>query len=153
CDGWATVANTAGRQRGQIAIALGSEGMIRDIEWAMLRLGIVGRIRRKIVRGPSGREFRCWEWAVFRGRDLIQFADDVGMYGKENAVAAVRAWATQQSEAKKQKWQWLELPEGYRWERIASIEPVGDRPTVAISVAETHTFITTFVEHNTFVAA
>ena len=57
-------------------------------------------------------------------------------------------------------WRWTLLTkfdgdysDDYHWEYIKSIEDIGYHPTVCISVEDTHTYITNFVEHNSFLAA
>lgn len=153
CDGWAYTRPVAGEGPSGAAIALASEGMIRDIEIAMLRLGITGTVRRRTVRNQSGKEFTCWEWQTHKDPDALRFVDRVGILGKETACATLRAFASSRRVEKQRKWQWLNLPEGYEWQRVRSVESLGERPTVAITVPETQTFVTTFVEHNTWTAA
>jgi hypothetical protein len=131
-----------------IGICLASEQMIRDVESVMLRLGIVGSVRTKPSRyDKSGRVFPAWTWTVSRVEDMKRFQDLVGILGKDDRVAeAVRAKESFGGRAA--KWMRAKVPSGYRWERVVSIEALGPRPTVCVSVPGKQTYVTTFVEHN-----
>lgn len=150
CDGYAYVRSDRGAARAQIGITLASERMIRDIELAALRLGVTGQTRKRSIK-LNGKTFDAWEWTLNRAEDQIRFAEVVGMFGKEDALARVIAVA--RSAGRVSKWMHREAPQGYRWETVAEVEAMGEEPTVTISVEEHHTFLTTFVEHNSFVAS
>jgi phage terminase large subunit len=161
CDGWAYARHHPKvwngihfvQSQGEVGITLASLPLIRDVEMAMLRLGICGKVRRRSVSAGGEKRFTCWEWKCNRADEVMKLVPLVGIYGKEAALAEVLAVAQGRNQAKTDKWPRRELPEGYRWDRIESIEPLGERPTVAITVPETGTFVTTFVEHNTWTAA
>ena len=150
CDGWAYTRQEGKRGTSNIAISLASEGLIRDVELALLRLGITGIVRKRLVKSNTGKVFPCWEWSTRRPIDNIIFANIVGIFGKESAVSAVVKRSESSDVKRQQKWQQLGLPEGYEWQRIRSVECVGEEPTVAITTIPDHTFVTTFVEHNSW---
>jgi intein/homing endonuclease len=155
CDGWAysRIGGKGGRSgRNQIGISLASERMVRDVEWAMLRLGIPGRVRARTMRFNS-KEFPAWEWSIYRGPDIERFAEVVGIYGKEQAVADCVTVARAGNRSHVAKWPYMHIGNDYQWERVKSIEYLGKQPTVGITVRNTHTFLTTFIEHNSHAAA
>ncbi len=150
CDGWATVRIDGSHKNAHIGITSASEQMIKDVEIAMLRMGISGRTRYKRVK-CNGKYFDSWEWAVFDRVGINRFAEVVGIYGKEDAVN--RCVEVANSRKFDVMWQYINAPEGYHWEFIKSIEYIGEHPTVCISVDDTHTYVTNFVEHNSHTAA
>jgi intein/homing endonuclease len=160
CDGYAytydktSKANGRIQRQGRIGITLASEGMIRDIELVLLRLGINGQIRHRKVTYQGAADFHgkktfdAWEWASWRSSEINRFAEVVGIYGKEAAVQRAVEACCPADEKKLFKWFYRNCPIGYRWEKIDTIEDLGEQPTVSITVEPTHTFLTTFVEHN-----
>lgn len=157
CDGWAYVRPNPRRpgqkgEHGQIGFTSASERLLRDVELALLRLGIPGRVRRRTMN-LNGKQFSAWEWSITRPEAIERFAAVVGIYGKEDAVERVLQWSRRVDRNRLTKWRHVNAPEGYRWERVRTIEPLGEHPTVCISVPQHHTFVTTFVEHNSFLAA
>lgn len=157
CDGWVHIRPDSGksRHRATIGIALASEQLIRDVELALLRLGIsASRIRRRLVACDGGeKRFTCWELTIELTEQVRRFAEIVGIYGKDEKVARALAEVRQKKTATTLQWPWLNCPDDYQWEKVESVTLVGERPTVAITVDQSETFLTTFVEHNTRVAA
>lgn len=138
CDGWALA-------RGEIGISLASETMIKDIELALLRFGITGRFRKRLVN-CNGRRHKAWCYEISRRNDVIAFADKIGIFGKEHQVAKARAAVEKRNEGN--LWRQSGLPEGYEWVEVKSIEKLESKNTISIEVDTYHTFVTTFVEHN-----
>lgn len=140
CDGYAL-------KKGEIGISLASEKFIRDIEIALLRLGIFGRVRSRIVGNQHKRGFKAWAIDISRAEYVIKFALTIGIKGKETNIQTAL-----ESANKKNKnhigWETSGLPDGYIWLPIKRIESIGLRPTINITVDTYHTFITTVVEHN-----
>lgn len=151
CDSWVFVPKGA-KGKSTVAITLASEGMIRDIELAMTRLGIYGNVAYGKKR-CGDKYFDSWTWQCYRGSEIEKFARIVGIFGKEGKLAAAIEYASKADKAKQLKWPYLNIPKGYVWEKIKSIEYLGVYPTVGICVPEYHTYLTTFVEHNTYLAA
>lgn len=50
-------------------------------------------------------------------------------------------------------WPTLFLPHSFHWEEITALEYIGIHPTVAIHVPGNETFLTDFVEHNTYLSS
>lgn len=149
CDGWAY--STKGKHNAnQIGICLASENMIRDVEMAMLRLGIFGRMRERVVYSDKehSKSFRAWEWVISDAREILEFSRVVGIYGKEENVQACADVARSRTQ-KIKNWMFQRVPGGFRWDEVKSVEYVCDMPTVAIETEKDHTFLTSFVEHNT----
>lgn len=157
CDGWAYHRPQASKGskfgQAQLGISLASEGLIRDVELALLRLGIYGRVRRRSIK-LDGQTFAAWEWATTRPADILRFAERVGILGKEAALEKAAAWATGViARGKTSKWQHEDCPDGYHWAVVSTVDSEGISPTVSVEVPGAHTFLSTFVEHNTAVAA
>jgi phage terminase large subunit len=150
CDGNAYSRIEGNHQNACISVASASEQMIRDVEIAMLRLGISGRTRYKRSK-CNDKYFDSWEWAVMDCQGINLFSELVGIYGKEEAVQ--KCVDNANNRKFNVNWKYINAPEGYHWEFIKSIEYIGEHPTVNISVEDTHTYVTTFVEHNSFLAA
>ncbi len=88
CDGTAYVSN------GQpcIAYASASKYLVQDIQHLLLRFGIIAKIREKQVKYRGGHK-RAFELEIHGRKDLITFADQIGIFGKEEEIAIVRATA------------------------------------------------------------
>lgn len=143
CDGWATA-------DGEIGYSSASERLIRDIELACLRLGVCGRVRARLANYSHKGERRskkAWCFDVTRSEYVLRFAQLVGIRGKEAKVQAAAEAASKKNPD--DRWRCSGVPENYEWQVVKSVEPLGLRPTVNITVDTYHTFITTLVEHNT----
>lgn len=74
-----------------------------------------------------------------------------GWLGVENLTTGMLVAA--KSEIEKSFRQDEKLPFGYSWQKIAHLRYMGNMPTVGVCVPKHSTYLTTFVEHNTFLAA
>lgn len=154
CDGWACVTEDVKYNNPQIGITFASERLTKDVHHAMIRLGIYGFYSTgKTVK--NNKVYHSYTWQVRRATEIIKFAENIGIYGKEEQLKRVYDFSKAKEHLLTNSPQWVfrGLPEGYIWEKIKSIEYVGHQRTVAISVPIYHTYLTEFVEHNTFVAA
>jgi replicative DNA helicase len=84
-DGWATV--LAGGQA-QIGYASVSERLARQVQHLLLRFGIVASLRRRRVKYAGGRR-EAWQLDVTDARSIRTFVREIGIFGKELAVARV----------------------------------------------------------------
>lgn len=153
CDAWAYTGHHGKAQRlvTEVAIALASEGMVRDIEAAMLRLGVWGVVRHRRMKYQGGAR-DAWEWRCGDARALLRLREVLGeVPGRTEAINEVVEAA--QTRRHTLLWPNRNAPEGYRWEKIASITTLPPEQTVAVEVDGEHTFVTSFVEHNTHIAA
>lgn len=148
CDGYA-YNNKVGRGQSSIGTCLASEALIRGLEILFLRVGFVVKVRCKPVKYKD-KINDSWELAIHNQKDIGRFADEINIYGKEDAVLRC---VREADESKTQKWKVLGVPEGFILDRVKKVECLGEMPTVGISVDRTHTYITTVVEHNTFTTA
>jgi len=147
-DGWAACGQDpmVGNRlpRTEIGLCSASEGLVKDIQELLLKLGIVSRISRKS-------KVNAWTVALHAAPEIIKFAEVVGIFGKEDAVERVRRVAERALAAcpNRGEWRHRNAPLGMRWEKVVSVVPAGVEATVAIEVPDYHTFLSTFWEHNT----
>lgn len=141
-DGWASVGNTQWKTP-QIGFCSASERLCRDVKELLSRLGIRTTITHR-------NDADAWTVSVSSGPDILRFASDIGIYGKQKAVNACVKRATG---AKSTKWRGYNALNGCRWEKIASVESIAETESVAITVPGFNTFLTSIYEHNTFIGA
>lgn len=147
-DGWASVRAIAGRaERAEIGFCSASDRLARDVQDTLVKLGIRSKLYKK------GR-VQAWTVSILLPEDIIVFADTVGIYGKEDAVARVRARASALIGIRTgHTWTKRKALLGTHWERVRSVTPLGPMLTVGIEVPDHHTYLTGFYEHNTHLAA
>lgn len=164
CDGWAYVnERDASRANVRIGVTSASEEMIRDVELAMLRFGIVGMIRKrdfvgKVMSKSKGKEYDVkgvyWTWECYKAKEVERFSKLIGIFGKEAELEkAVRLSMQRTNFTKTAKWIHEHTTDEFIWDTVKAITYVGEQSTVAISVPKYHTYISTIVEHNTHIAA
>ena len=146
-DGWALYSlHPSGPRlpRIEIGFCSASEGLVRDVQELLLKLGILGRIARKA-------KVNTWTLALHASSEIVKFAVLVGIFGKEEAVERVRGVAEQMNQNLPNRglWRHRDAPVGMRWERVTAVEAAGVEATVAVEVPDYHTFLSTFWEHNT----
>jgi DNA replication protein DnaC/intein/homing endonuclease len=148
-DGWAFCQEPRLRRLGALEIGFwsASEGLVRDVQQLLLKFGISARVRKRTT-------VNAWCVDIKDARQVIAFADEVGIFGKEPAVEAVRevAMGIRQKGKNREKWRLHNSPAGTHWETVISVRRVGVESTVAIEVPDHHTFLTVFWEHNTHLA-
>ncbi len=153
CDGWVHSKETeSGRFHAEIGYCSMSEQLVRDVQSSLLRFGIVGDVRTRKA-SCNGKSFVVWEWVTRETESIVSFFTRVGIISKDDSIRRAVYTCFKRSGEKSQKWQRRNLPEGYQWDKIKSIRSLGVQHTVCISVPGNETFITTFVEHNSKVAA
>ena len=133
-----------------ITLSTISRDLASDVQELLLRFGIASRIEGQLAAlGIAKRRSYIYHVQVTVAEDVILFADTIGIYGKEPAVAACRAHAVAQiGRGRTPKWRTRHLNPGLRWEKITSIEPLGIDATVCVTVPEGNTYLSTFWEHN-----
>lgn len=140
-DGWASVAKDRATEIGYCST---SYQLIRDIQDLLVRFGI----RAAIAYRPKE---DAWTLSIRTRSDIARFVAQIGIFGKEEAVANV-ANVAEAKQYDRNQWRFRDAPAGTYWEVVKSVELVGDGPTVAIEVPGHHTFLTTFWEHNTMIS-
>ncbi len=148
-DGWAFSGKPKSTRLGRVEIGFcsASEGLVRDIQELLIKLGITARVKKR-------KNINAWCLNINDARQAAAFADEVGIFGKEKAVEATRdvAAGIVENGKKRERWRLQNNPEGTHWETVIGVRRVGVEPTVAIEVPEHHTFLTLFWEHNTHLA-
>jgi LAGLIDADG-like domain len=153
-DGWACISNplaTDGRQhkpRPQIGYCSSSEEMIYQVQRLLLRFGVQSSVYSK----PN---VNSWHLLITTPIDIITYIENIGIYGKEEAIERVRACVKAKLTGNRHsKWRSKKAPLGTHWERVLSISKLTEkRQTVAITVPEYGTYLTAFYEHNTACAS
>ncbi len=97
-DGNVYLSKTSNNQR--IELALASEGLIDDVQYLLLRFGILARkmFSPKKIKGmdEEGKEYKAWKLQISDKHQLIEFFNKIGLIpGKEDAcrIATDRAMA------------------------------------------------------------
>ncbi len=86
-DGWATVLASGQAQIGYCSI---SERLARQVQHLLLRFGVIAALKKRSVRYGDGRRV-AYQLDV-TGRDsILAFVEEIGVFGKEEAVEAVVA--------------------------------------------------------------
>ncbi len=85
-DGWATVLASG---QSQLGFASVSEKLVRQIQHLLLRFGIIAALKQRTVKYQAERRI-CWQLDITDAMSIQTFIDQIGIFGKESAVAAVR---------------------------------------------------------------
>ncbi|MCD0159739.1 hypothetical protein IHN63_00300 [Deinococcus sp. 6YEL10] len=149
-DGWAALGKEDSRGKGSRSAEIGfcsvSEGLVRDVQALLQRFGIHSRVFRK----PR---VNAWVLVIKHAREIVRFAERIGIYGKEDAVSRVVAHALPRVDANRGSWRRKNAHPGTRWEKVVSIVPAGVQRTVAVTVKDYHTYAHQLFEHNSFGSA
>ena len=80
-DGWACSRQPKLTRLGTVEIGFcsASETLVRDIQELLLKLGISARVKKK-------RNVNAWNVVINDARQAVAFADEIGIFGKEDAV-------------------------------------------------------------------
>ena len=107
-----------------------SPKLARAVQHLLLRFGIIANLRHQ----PS-----C-ELRITGTSNLLLFINEIGAFGKEQPIAKVRAYAQEASAD----------PGDVYWDRIVSIEPLGEQQVYDLTVPGTHNFVANdMIVHNT----
>jgi replicative DNA helicase len=85
-DGWASTADEAGTQVGYCSV---SERLVRQLQHLLLRFGVVATLREKRVLYKGSRR-SAWQLEITHRESLRTFLDEVGIFGKEEALRRVQ---------------------------------------------------------------
>ncbi|OQY58155.1 MAG: replicative DNA helicase [Desulfobacteraceae bacterium 4572_88] len=86
-DGWASVLSSGQSQLGYASV---SEKLIRQIQHLLLRFGIIAKIRNRCVKYAGGHR-SVWQLDITDANSIRIFTEDIGIFGKEDAIEKVRA--------------------------------------------------------------
>lgn len=146
-DGWASIGKCGvSNTRAEIGYESVSEVLVRDIQRLLLRFGIQSKVRQHSTSWTwkgvkkTGLSWRC---SFQTATDILKFEEQIGIYGKEQAV---QRCVDRAKEAKGYA-QWRQEGEFF-WDTIKSVTYIGEYPTVGVYVPVNHTYLTNFVEHN-----
>jgi replicative DNA helicase len=90
-DGWASIQNHGSAQ--QIGYVSVCEKLIRQIQHLLLRFGIISSIREKQVKYQQTRR-KTWSLQITHAESLKVFIDEIGIFGKEDVLAKMKAIAS-----------------------------------------------------------
>ncbi|MFL6229343.1 MAG: replicative DNA helicase [Pyrinomonadaceae bacterium] len=85
-DGWATVLASG---QSQLGFASASERLARQVQHLLLRFGVVASLRRRSIKYRDGRR-TAWQLDITDRLSIETFIAEIGIHGKEEALAAVR---------------------------------------------------------------
>jgi intein/homing endonuclease len=148
-DGWACVCSCGSTYRkAEIGYGTSSERLAKDVQRLLYRFGISSKVvRRKTSWAHKGvkKTTHSYVCNIWRAADIIRFAEQIGIYGKEEAVNECLEYAkTRKSYASWRK----SIYEGFAWDKVKSVKLIGQKSTVGVCVPGDHTYLTTLVEHN-----
>lgn len=119
CDGWASVSHDGQRQIGYCTV---NEALARQIQHLLLRFGVCSNLRWRKTPYDHG----AWSLEIRERKYISKFAKEIGIFGKEDAVANVVLAAGGHTE---------EPEEAIYWDSVKSIEDMGDQKTYSVHVA------------------
>ena len=85
-DGWATVLKSGQSQLGYATV---SEKLARQIQHLLLRFEIIAALKSRLVKYKKERR-QVWQLNITDAKSIKNFIDRIGIFGKEEAVNAVR---------------------------------------------------------------
>lgn len=143
---------------GRVQLASVNRRLLADVQELLLRFGVCSRIYEvaphalgtSVARGDTTVR-GAYSLAIDTAADVGRFAARIAVPGKQDALDAAYEVATERlGNGRGHKWRTRNIQKGLRWERVSSVEVVGEDLTVGISVPHHHTYLGTFYEHNTF---
>jgi len=141
-DGWACLTNKA-----EIGYCSKSKQLIFDVQRLLNRFGIRAKVVSKFVQWDHENEKRSgiyWNVFIWNAFDIIKFYDEIGIYGKEDAINQCYEYSIN----RKTYANWKFEKHNYRWKKVYSIRALGNAPTVGVHVPGNHTYLTSVVDHN-----
>jgi len=86
-DGWASL---FGSGQAQVGYASVNERLSREVQHLLLRFGIIAKLRQRWVRYGDARR-PSWQLDITHPDAIAAFAEEIGIHGKEQAIAEVLA--------------------------------------------------------------
>lgn len=121
-DGWATVLASGQSQLGYATV---SEKLARQIQHLLLRFGVIAAIKHRSVK-YQGQRRQVWQLDITDAQAIKTFIDEIGIFGKESAIASVRqALSTRKYQTNRdlipvEVWQELAAAKGTQsWQSVA----------------------------------
>jgi replicative DNA helicase len=149
-DGWAAVLSSG---QAQLGFATVSERLARQVQHLLLRFGIIAALKRRAVLYGEDRR-RAWQLDITDADSIHLFASEIGMFGKEKALGRViQNLATQKLHNNRAGRLRTIGTSDLCWDRIVSIEYLGQQQVYDLTIPETHNFVANDVcVHNTALA-
>jgi replicative DNA helicase len=85
-DGWATVLTSGQSQLGYASV---SEQLARQVQHLLLRFGVITSLKHRLVKYQHERK-PLWQLDITDAQSIKNFIDEIGIFGKEKAINAVR---------------------------------------------------------------
>lgn len=123
-----------------------SHKLMVDLQELLLRVGVCSRVSKPYTPKPSdlvSNPSTAWRLLIAGHADISMFCNSLTVPGKSYDSLDVK-------NIKNRTWRTKNLNPGLRWEKVSSVEPLGDAQTIGIAVPGHHTYLSTFFEHNTF---
>ena len=136
----------------RIGITLANKDLIKQIRLLLMRFGIESWMRHKPSK-CNGKIFDAWELVIYKRDSIIKFCENIGIYGKEEALNKCLEHAKAKSVSREKKYFYLNCPDGFMWEQVKEVKNIGEHPTVCIEVDNTHTYLTEVYDHNSHCVA
>ncbi|MEM9214572.1 MAG: replicative DNA helicase [Cyanobacteria bacterium P01_F01_bin.150] len=86
-DGWASVLTSGQAQLGYASV---SETLARQTQHLLLRFGVIASLKKRSVK-YDGHHRIAWQLDITDACSIRNFIDDIGIFGKEEAVLAVES--------------------------------------------------------------
>ncbi len=86
-DGWASLLKSG---QSQLRFSSVSERMTRQLQHLLLRFGVIAKLRQRAVKYRETRRI-AWQLDITDAHSMLTFAAEIGIKGKEQALAAVVA--------------------------------------------------------------
>ena len=147
-DGWACLCKTGKYYKAEIGFSSKSEFLIKDIQRLLFRFGIsskIGREKKKWKHNGVVKSDFYWYLSIWRSSDIISFAENIGIYGKEEALNQCVDYAKKRTVYA--SWRTGKYKD-FLWDKIKEIRFIGKRNTVGVHVPVYNTYLTNIVEHN-----
>ena len=144
-DGWASIHKDKDRKNNNIEIGYCSNSieLVRGIAHLLLRYGIHASTRKKD---------KTYIVAIHSRKDILLFAENINIFGKENAVKkCIESALSKTSYNDSNLSDLTKMADGQiMWQKIKSIQSIGVYPTYDLTVPKYHNFVANdIITHNT----
>jgi replicative DNA helicase len=158
-DGWISVLPSGQPQLGYATV---SERLARQVQHLLLRFGVVASLRKRLVKDrETCRE--AWQIDITDHGSIRTFVDEIGIFGKEEAVERVREALRTRALSRTRLGRFAEAlasaelrqlsDSDVYWDEIVAIEPGGLKQVYDLTIPQTHNFVANDVcVHNTALA-
>jgi replicative DNA helicase len=85
-DGWITVLDSGQVQLGYATV---SEKLARQIQHLLLRFGVIAKLKKRSIKYKNTSK-NAWQLDITDSRSLKTFIDEIGIFGKEKAIALAK---------------------------------------------------------------